>query len=57
MASKSKIKPGDEHQLVADTSVKIKQKKRNFLVEIVMRKGVRKHKNKKKEAKNQYLED
>lgn len=57
MASKSKIKYRDEHQLVTDTSIKIKQKKRNFLVEIVMRKGVRKHKNKKKEAKNQYLED
>ena len=46
MASKSKIE-----------SIKIEQKKRNFLVEIVMKKGVRKHKNKKKEAKNYYIEE
>ena len=36
MASKSKIE-----------SIKIEQKKRNFLVEIVMKKGVKKHKNRK----------
>ena len=40
MASKSKIE-----------SIKIEQKKRNFLVEIVMKKGVKKHKNKKKESR------
>ena len=46
MASKSKIE-----------SIKIEQKKRNFLVEIVMKKGVKKHKNKKKELYNKGFGD
>jgi hypothetical protein len=45
MPSKSKIE-----------SIKIEQKKRNFLVEIVMKKGVKKHKNKKKEILNNLSE-
>ena len=45
MASKSKIE-----------SIKIEQKKRNFLVEIVIKKGVQKHKNKKKEQKYKFFD-
>ena len=36
---------------------KLKLKQRNHLVAIVMRKAVRKHKDKKREAKNQHKED
>ena len=46
MASKSKIE-----------SIKIEQKKRNFLVEIVMKKGVKKHKNRKKEQKHKFFDE
>lgn len=46
MASKSKIE-----------SIRIKQKKRNFLVEIVMKKGTVKHKNKKKDSKEKLYWD
>jgi hypothetical protein len=36
-------------------SIIIKQKKRNFLVEIVMKKGVVKHQDKKKQEKHKHL--
>ena len=36
---------------------KLKVKQRNYLVAIVMRKAVQKHKNRKREAKNQHQEN
>lgn len=38
-------------------SKKLQLKRRNHLVAIVMRKAVQKHKNRKREAKNQHKED